>query len=107
MYYKEFGKVLSNVYSPLSLPSDKVTNVALEMCVSNLYRDMQKVSEYLGTTLTFDLNYKYKFFTAQDIIDVFVSNGFKVILTVNSELQNKVRITVIWTNELSNHHFQK
>lgn len=68
---------------------------------------MRLVSEHQGTSLTFDLNYRYPLFTAQDIIDVFVHNGFKVVLTVNSELRNNVRLTVIWTNELFNNTIQR
>lgn len=107
MYYKEYGEIKANVYKRLMLPPRYVTNVALEMCLHNLYRDMRTVAEYQGTSITFDLDYRYHFFRADDIIKVFVHNGFKVVLTVNSELRNKVRMTVMWTNELFNHDIQR
>lgn len=107
MYYKEYGKITANVYHNLKMPHQYVTNIALEMCLQNLYRDMRLVSEYMGTSITFDLNYRYPLFTAQDIVDCFVYNGFKVVLTVNSELKNKVRLTVMWTNELFNNTIQR
>ncbi len=96
MLREEYGKPLVNPFHGFALPQKHITNIALEMCVSNMVRQMQLVAEHGGFSLTFDLRKHYGLYTARDIREVLVHSGYQVIVTLDSSLQNRVRLTVVW-----------
>ena len=98
MYYKEYGKATNNIYPGIKLAQENITNVALEMFLSNVLRDLELVHEYGGNSLTIDIAFRHRYFSVDDIVNTLVNSGFKVVITQCSELRNKVKLTVIWVN---------
>jgi len=97
MYYKVYGKSeVTSVYRDLDMGVHHVSNTTLEMFIRNIHRDVMRVQDYSGTSVTFNLQAKYKYFTIDDVIEIFVRNGYKVVVTENSLAYNKATITIMW-----------
>jgi hypothetical protein len=97
--YEEQGTPVVQSYDRLTLQFRDITNIALDMCLQRILSDIRLVDSRGGRALTLELKSKYKLYTVDDIIRVFLENGYKIITTYRDD--HKTIITIVWLNMLN------